>query len=161
MVENFPKAKKLVLSLPACHPARTLLDRVDRAVFMEELDLFLSLEAVPGFQKKLKYLRKHPFTLEKKNDGVSDWASFCGELKAVWLLTHFFGMRVLGFEQDSPRRQAGSKTCDVKVRAGNEDLFVEFKTNCGEEDQKVPPALEEALSLLGTELGYELVPRLL
>src|SRR5204862_1402871 len=104
---------------------------------MEELELLLSLGGVPGFQEKLGYLSEHPFASEKKNEGVKAWASFRSELRAVWLLTHVFGMHVMGFEQASPRCQEGSKTCDLKAQAGNEDLFVEVKTNCKEESQKL------------------------
>ena len=146
-VKNFPKAEQELLSMPASHPMKKLSDRF---FFTEELELFLSLKEIQGFEDKRKDLLYHPsFTSENNNEGAKKWASFCGELKAVWLLTHVFGMQVMGFDQPSPRRQKLKKKgekdsdCDVKVRVGDREFFVEVKTKCSEESQEIPLLLEQ------------------
>jgi hypothetical protein len=89
------------------------------------LDFLLSLEGLPGYEKKLKTLRDNAVDHPTCAEGQVQWASLCAELGAIYLLGRSLGLKITGFDQASPR--APRKDCDIRALLNGRPCFFEVK----------------------------------
>jgi hypothetical protein len=135
------------------HPVWGLEDGLLRA-----LDFFFSLPKLPGMAtQKQRFLRLGQVD-GLTNEPEVQKASFWAEIRATCLLNQSLGIEILGFEQHSPRRQRG--TCDIVGMFEGRKCFFEVKRKSADVRQKIPVALETALTALSSEIGFALTPQL-
>jgi len=135
------------------HPVWGLEDGLLRA-----LDFFFSLPEMPSIAaQKQKFLRLGQGD-GLTNDPEVQEASFWAEIRATFLLNQVLGTEILGFEQPSPRRKRG--TCDIVGMFEGRKCFFEVKRKSADVKQKIPVALETALTGLSSEIGFALTPQL-
>jgi hypothetical protein len=153
MLSNFPRVQRWLetAGLPEDHEAQglSLSDPIVPA-----LEYFLSLEEVPGFEERLTLLEKEPAGPPSKNTRGIKWASHCAEIGAICLLGQELGLRILGFDQRSPRATRPDKNCDVAAEVEGSPTFFEVKRR-SVEDLQIPPPLLRA-RLLQLDLPYSL-----
>ena len=123
------------------------------------LEYFLSLENVTGFSDKLDEIIEKPVGQANKNDRSVQWASLCAEIGAICLLGKMLGLRIVGFEQISPKTTRPKANCDVLVVVNGNLKFCEVKRNAAEEKQILPDLLQQKLNEL--ELPYSITPELI
>lgn len=131
---NCEAARTLISSLQPPHPGA---GRLDNPHLLSELSYWLSLHECDGFDCKRK---------EFLNLAQDRWPGFRAELGGIWLLGLRLDLRILGFEQKSPRASRKDSSCDVVAKYGNELLYFEIKQNCYEESQSPADWLRDKLA---------------
>lgn len=124
------------------------------------LEYFLSLDAVPGHCKKLEEIKNKPVGTPCKNDRLIQWASLCAEIGAVRLLGKTMGLKIVGFEQVSPRSKRPNANCDIVAVVNGEKKYFEVKRNAAEDKQCLPEILEKRLREVERELPFGMTPEL-
>jgi hypothetical protein len=125
------------------------------------LEYFLSLQQVIGFNQKFRDLGEKPLGSMTKNDRQVQWASLCAEFGAIYLLGRTLGIKIIGFDQKSPRAQRAEANCDLLALIHGHHTFIEVKRKAAEDKQLLPGLLYEKLRLLGLpfNISIELIDR--
>ncbi len=152
MITDYPKSERLFGRLPAEHRAH---DYRGNSLFLAQLECFLRLVHLPGFERKLAEFRRYSHGNGSNNRYVS-WFGFCAELTALSILTKL-GFEIREFEALSPQRIADRKTCDFRTIAMNHERFIEVRCKASEEKQTPPELLRKQLeALVGGRFHYAL-----
>lgn len=115
-------------------------------------EYFLGLETVPGHEEKLQGIITSCKGPPKRNAHLVNWAAFCAELGAIYLLGDRLALPIVGLDQPSPR--SPTRNCDVTAEVKGRFKFFEVKRRSTEDLQIPPPLLTQRLSEL--DLPYKL-----
>lgn len=146
-MEGFPRVQRWLATadLPEDHQARdlSLSDPIVPA-----LEYFLSLQCVPGFERRFKNLEREATGPASRITGERDWASKAAELGAIRLIGRELGLPLLGFDQPSPRAARASSDCDVVAEVEGKSTYFEVKRRSSEDLQTPPRLLRDELTKL-------------
>lgn len=124
------------------------------------LEYFLSLKDVRGYKAKIDEIRTKPVGSPTRNDRRVQWASLCAEIGAVCLLGKKLQIRIVGFEEVSPRATSPNVNCDIVAVVNGDLKFIEVKRNAAEDKQLLPDTLKQSLKDLECKLPFSMTPEL-
>ncbi len=154
-MQKYPLTQKYILSLQLSenNMLRIASENQDNPI-LSAYEYFFSLSHLVGFESKCKQITDNPIHNSDTIEGNNQWASLCAEMGAISLLGNNLGVKILGFDQQSPIRKRTKSDVDILASIGSEPVYFEVKRNSREETQDIPQVLMDALHRLDLGLSF-------